>query len=96
MNWIWTIGAPLVRAIMGMLFHMRIECAGSVPRSGPVILAPNHISVLDGPAVSEGGARSAAAAPLGRRLAIVAMAVVWALALGGAVAYFFGRDGSTA
>ncbi len=52
MNWIWAIGAPLVRAIMGMLFHVKIESAEHVPRSGPAILAPNHISVLDGPAVS--------------------------------------------
>lgn len=52
MNWIWTIGAPFVRAVISVFFRVRIEGIGHVPRSGAVILAPNHISVLDGPAVS--------------------------------------------
>lgn len=52
MNWIWTIGAPLVRAVMSIVFRVRIEGIEHVPRSGAVILAPNHLSVLDGPAVS--------------------------------------------
>lgn len=51
MNWIWTIGAPLVRAIIGVVFRLRIEGVEHVPRRGPVIVAPNHVSVLDGPAV---------------------------------------------
>lgn len=52
MNWIWTIGAPLVRALMSIVFRIRIEGIEQVPRTGAVILAPNHLSVLDGPAVS--------------------------------------------
>lgn len=52
MNWIWTIGAPLVRALMSIVFRIRIEGIEHVPRTGSVILAPNHLSVLDGPAVS--------------------------------------------
>lgn len=52
MNWIWIVGAPLVRALMATVFRVRIEGLDNVPRDGPVILAPNHISVLDGPAVS--------------------------------------------
>ena len=52
MNWIWTIGAPLVRALMSIVFRIRIEGIEHVPKSGAVILAPNHLSVLDGPAVS--------------------------------------------
>jgi 1-acyl-sn-glycerol-3-phosphate acyltransferase len=52
MNWIWAVGGPLVRAIMGVLFRVRIEGVEHVPRTGAVILAPNHVSVLDGPAVS--------------------------------------------
>jgi 1-acyl-sn-glycerol-3-phosphate acyltransferase len=52
MNWIWTIGAPLVRAIMSIVFRIRIEGIEHVPRTGALILAPNHVSVLDGPAVS--------------------------------------------
>jgi 1-acyl-sn-glycerol-3-phosphate acyltransferase len=51
MNWIWTIGAPLVRALIGLCFRLRIEGVEHVPRGGAVIVAPNHVSVLDGPAV---------------------------------------------
>src|SRR5215207_5504308 len=49
MNWVWAIGAPLVRAIMSIVSRVGIE---HVPRTGAVIVAPNHVSVLDGPAVS--------------------------------------------
>lgn len=52
MNWIWVIGAPLVRGIMSVVFRVRIEGIHHVPRAGAVVLAPNHLSVLDGPAVS--------------------------------------------
>ncbi len=52
MNWIWIVGAPLVRAIMSIVFRVRIEGIDHVPRDGAVIVAPNHVSVLDGPAVS--------------------------------------------
>lgn len=46
------IGAPLVRAVLSIVFRIRIEGIEHVPRTGSVILAPNHLSVLDGPAVS--------------------------------------------
>jgi 1-acyl-sn-glycerol-3-phosphate acyltransferase len=49
MNWIWVIGAPLVRMLFGLLFRLRIEGIEHVPRQGSVIVAPNHVSVLDGP-----------------------------------------------
>ncbi|MGZ5128772.1 MAG: lysophospholipid acyltransferase family protein [Actinomycetota bacterium] len=49
MNWIWTIGAPLVRVLFGWFFRLRIEGIEHVPRRGQVIVAPNHVSVLDGP-----------------------------------------------
>ena len=52
MNWVWTIGAPLVRAIMSIMCRVHIEGIEHVPRTGAVIMAPNHVSVLDGPAVS--------------------------------------------
>lgn len=52
MNWIWTIGAPLVRAIMALVFKVRVEGIRHVPARGPAILAPNHVSVLDGPALA--------------------------------------------
>jgi 1-acyl-sn-glycerol-3-phosphate acyltransferase len=52
MNWIWTIGAPLVHAVFAIVFRVRIEGIEHVPRTGAVVLAPNHVSVLDGPAIS--------------------------------------------
>lgn len=52
MNWVWTIGAPLVSAIVWLLFRVRVEGIEHVPQSGAVVLAPNHLSVLDGPAIS--------------------------------------------
>jgi 1-acyl-sn-glycerol-3-phosphate acyltransferase len=52
MNWVWAIGAPLVRAIMSIVCRVRVEGIEHVPRTGPVIVGPNHVSVLDGPAVS--------------------------------------------
>jgi 1-acyl-sn-glycerol-3-phosphate acyltransferase len=51
-TWIWTIGAPLVRAVMRIVFRLRVEGIEHVPASGPTVLAPNHVSVLDGPTVS--------------------------------------------
>ncbi|MGH2539130.1 MAG: lysophospholipid acyltransferase family protein [Actinomycetota bacterium] len=52
LNWVWTIGAPLVHAVLAMVFRIRIEGIEHVPRTGAAVLAPNHVSVLDGPAVS--------------------------------------------
>jgi 1-acyl-sn-glycerol-3-phosphate acyltransferase len=52
MNWIWRIGAPLVRGVMALVFRVRVEGLEHIPERGAVILAPNHLSVLDGPAVS--------------------------------------------
>lgn len=52
MNWIWIVGAPLVRVVMATVFRVRIEGIEHVPREGAVIVAPNHVSVLDGPAIS--------------------------------------------
>jgi 1-acyl-sn-glycerol-3-phosphate acyltransferase len=52
MNWIWAIGAPLVYTLLAGLFRLRIEGIANVPRMGAVIVAPNHLSVLDGPAIS--------------------------------------------
>jgi 1-acyl-sn-glycerol-3-phosphate acyltransferase len=51
-TWIWTVGAPLVRTVMRICFRLQIEGIEHIPRSGPNVLAPNHVSVLDGPTVS--------------------------------------------
>jgi 1-acyl-sn-glycerol-3-phosphate acyltransferase len=52
MNWVWMIGAPLVRAILSIACRVRVEGIEHVPPAGAVIVAPNHVSVFDGPAVS--------------------------------------------
>lgn len=52
MNWIWRIGAPLVHAVLRLCFRMRVEGIHQVPSSGAVILAANHVSVLDGPVLA--------------------------------------------
>jgi 1-acyl-sn-glycerol-3-phosphate acyltransferase len=52
MNWFWTIGAPIVSAMVALVFRVRVEGIDNVPRTGAVVLAANHISVLDGPALS--------------------------------------------
>ncbi len=49
MDLIWILGAPLVRLLVSVIFRMRVEGTHHVPRTGGVILAPNHLSVLDGP-----------------------------------------------
>jgi 1-acyl-sn-glycerol-3-phosphate acyltransferase len=52
MNLIWNLGAPLVRLLASVFFRMHIEGIHHVPRAGGAILAPNHLSVLDGPIIS--------------------------------------------
>jgi 1-acyl-sn-glycerol-3-phosphate acyltransferase len=52
MNWVWIVGAPLVRAIMAVCFRLRVEGIDHVPSRGRVVVASNHVSVLDGPALS--------------------------------------------
>jgi 1-acyl-sn-glycerol-3-phosphate acyltransferase len=45
----------LIRGLMWLAYRLlgrlRVEGAGNVPRTGPVILAPNHVSAADWPAV---------------------------------------------
>ncbi len=52
MNWIWSLGAPLVRGILTLMFRVRIEGLERVPRRDRAILACNHVSVLDGPVLA--------------------------------------------
>jgi 1-acyl-sn-glycerol-3-phosphate acyltransferase len=52
MNWVWTIGSPLVRALLALVFRVTVEGVEHVPRRGPAILACNHVSVLDGPVLA--------------------------------------------
>jgi 1-acyl-sn-glycerol-3-phosphate acyltransferase len=52
MNWVWTIGAPLIRALLSLVFRVTVEGVELVPRRGAAILACNHVSVLDGPVLA--------------------------------------------
>jgi 1-acyl-sn-glycerol-3-phosphate acyltransferase len=51
-NALWAIGSILTMPIVRMLFRVRVEGIDRVPASGPTILAFNHVSVLDGPALA--------------------------------------------
>jgi 1-acyl-sn-glycerol-3-phosphate acyltransferase len=48
----WRLGAPIARLIERALFRVVVEGADRVPRTGPAILAFNHVSVLDGPCLA--------------------------------------------
>lgn len=48
-TWLLRGARPLARFIVRRRFGVRIHGAEHLPRSGPVILAGNHIGVVDGP-----------------------------------------------
>ncbi|HEV2235358.1 MAG TPA: lysophospholipid acyltransferase family protein, partial [Ktedonobacterales bacterium] len=48
-NW---IARPIVRLLMPLLARLRVEGVANVPTSGAVILAPNHLNLMDIPAIS--------------------------------------------
>jgi 1-acyl-sn-glycerol-3-phosphate acyltransferase len=48
----WRLGAPLAWFIERALFRVVVDGADRVPRTGPAILAFNHVSVLDGPCLA--------------------------------------------
>lgn len=45
---LWRIASPLVALLFRALFRLRTAGAGHIPSSGPVVVAANHVSVLDG------------------------------------------------
>ena len=47
----WRITIPLFLPLVRLLFRVRSEGWEHVPSTGPVIIAFNHVSVLDGPAL---------------------------------------------
>ena len=47
----WSVGSIVLLPVVRMLFRVRAEGIDHVPASGPGILAFNHVSVLDGPAL---------------------------------------------
>jgi len=57
-----TLALRLIRAVMRLAYRLlgrlRVEGAANVPRTGPVILAPNHVSAADWPAVGVAAPRA--------------------------------------
>jgi len=52
-RWYYVLVAKLIGGpVYTLLYFHRAEELSNVPRSGPVILAPNHLSYLDPPAVA--------------------------------------------
>jgi 1-acyl-sn-glycerol-3-phosphate acyltransferase len=47
----WRVTIPLFLPLVRLLFRVRVDGVEHVPSSGPVIIAFNHVSVLDGPAM---------------------------------------------
>jgi 1-acyl-sn-glycerol-3-phosphate acyltransferase len=50
-EWVFRLARPLVRLGLRLGWRVRVHGAEQVPSSGPVILAANHIGLLDGPAL---------------------------------------------
>lgn len=48
-EWSLRLARPLARAILRTWWHVEVHGQQHIPRSGPVILAANHIGILDGP-----------------------------------------------
>ena len=50
-EWVLRLTRPLVRIGLRLGWRVRVHGARHIPKSGPVILAANHIGLLDGPAL---------------------------------------------
>jgi 1-acyl-sn-glycerol-3-phosphate acyltransferase len=48
LNLWWRIGVALTGAVFHLCFRMRVRGLERVPRSGPAVLAGNHLSAIDG------------------------------------------------
>ena len=48
----WAVGSAVTLPLVRMFFQVRLEGIAHVPASGPGILAFNHVSALDGPALA--------------------------------------------
>lgn len=48
----WSVGVRLVKPLVCILFRVRVSGLEHLPLSGPVIVAFNHVSVLDGPVIA--------------------------------------------
>jgi 1-acyl-sn-glycerol-3-phosphate acyltransferase len=52
LNGWWRLGIAVVGALWRLLFRLRVSGSAHIPRSGPAIVAGNHVSALDGVVVS--------------------------------------------
>jgi 1-acyl-sn-glycerol-3-phosphate acyltransferase len=50
-EWVLRLTRPLVKLGLRLGWRVKVHGARHIPRSGPVILAANHIGLLDGPAL---------------------------------------------
>src|SRR5439155_10191378 len=48
----WRLGLATVGTVVRLAFRLRFEGTEHIPRTGPALLACNHISVLDPPIVA--------------------------------------------
>jgi 1-acyl-sn-glycerol-3-phosphate acyltransferase len=48
----WRYGVPVVAPLLRLLFRVRVTGLEHVPAKGPTVLAFNHVSALDGPALA--------------------------------------------
>jgi 1-acyl-sn-glycerol-3-phosphate acyltransferase len=48
----WRVGLALTRPLVWLVFRVRVRGLEHVPRTGAVILAFNHVSLLDGPVLA--------------------------------------------
>jgi 1-acyl-sn-glycerol-3-phosphate acyltransferase len=51
LNLLWSVVSVIANTLMRAVFRVQVEGAANVPSEGPAILAFNHVSVIDGPAV---------------------------------------------
>jgi putative phosphoserine phosphatase / 1-acylglycerol-3-phosphate O-acyltransferase len=51
LNRLWSIVSVIANVLMRAVFQVHIEGESNVPSQGPAIIAFNHVSVIDGPAV---------------------------------------------
>jgi len=48
----WSIVSAIADVVMRAIFRVQVEGGSNVPSQGPAIIAFNHVSVIDGPAVA--------------------------------------------
>ncbi|MGZ5305747.1 MAG: 1-acyl-sn-glycerol-3-phosphate acyltransferase, partial [Actinomycetota bacterium] len=47
----WSVVSTVADILMRTIFRVHVEGMSNVPSRGPAIVAFNHVSVIDGPAV---------------------------------------------